>query len=84
MMILARCHHVKITLSLSFSCKKDPCLGLLRPYHTSKAIGDPLRHPKPQPIPPNYCVFPLSKLHDKNTASKVPSRQNNIISIIFL
>ena len=80
--LLARNHRVK--KHLSFLCEKDPSLGLQRPYHTSMAIGDPLRHPKPQPIPPNYCIFPLSKLYDKNTARKVSLSQKDIISIIFL
>ena len=34
------------------------------------AIGDPLRHPKPQPVPPNYCVFPLSKKKKKDLQVK--------------
>ena len=80
---LARCHRVKTISSLSFFCEKHPSLVLYRPYHTSMAIGNPLRHPKPQFVPPNYCVFPLSKLYDKNTAtSKVSLSQKNIISII--
>ena len=56
---LPRCHHVNITSSFIF-CEKDSGMGLLMPYHTSLAIGDPLKHQKPQPEPRNYCGFPFS------------------------
>ena len=56
---LPRCHHVNITSSFIF-CEKDSGMGLLTPYHTSLAIRFPLKHQKPQPVPPNYCGFPFS------------------------
>ena len=80
---LARRHLIKKTLSISFLCE-NPSLGLQGPYHTSMAIGNPLRHPRPQPLPPNYCILPLSKLCDRSTGSKVSSNKKNIISVLFL